>query len=219
MYRIILLYFMINITSCAFFPYRSFEKSLQIVDNIIPYMDTLLLSDIIICKNHREGWKYTNKKQEINHDSVLTIFKRSLNKLPVYINYSDSVRFHCDKDFHHNYELKVSKIENEKIIELMRNKNDQYVFIPYIYLDDWDATAFLFNRRGMINGEKYRAHFLSLIVIIGYRDEIIYLKHYFYDGKNADIDEIFPNPPNPIAQKHWDKLVAKTMKDYIKRMR
>jgi hypothetical protein len=207
---------LILLLSSCFTSLKTRERRHQVVQKNYDLGDSLHISTVFLCNYNRLG-QDSIREVRINRDSVFSIFKNSLSKLNLPIIYHD-IDYHCDDKLLKNYYMKISKIDTCKILDLTRNKKESVHLTVVLSLEKWDVSNWSFTPRLVPNRQEQRVYYIQLVVFIIKRNTITYSRQFTFCGDVLDIDYLNLDPKTNINQKHWDELVEKTMKDYVKRL-
>ncbi len=184
-------------------------------------LDTLYFSDYILCNSQDysedEGFAFSARKRvtPINQDSVVTIFKRSLNLVNMNTAFDSVLENHCDMEFHRNYPVRIGKIDEKRIIQIAKLSGQKTVLVPFFRINQ--RTNVIVRGAPAMSHSIHKTSFLTLILMIVRDDQIIYRKGYWY-SVGATVEEK-TDPYPPIEQIYWDNLVRLAMEDYMKRLR
>ena len=204
------------LSSCIFGHYTS-ERRHQLIQSEYALTDTLHITNVFLCNSHRiEEKNVTEIPTDL--DSIFSMFQSSLTRLNLPIQYHD-IEYHCDEDLLKNYMKKVSKIDTNKIIHLASKQPGIVHLIPIIYVTKWDKRLFTIGARFSPNASVYRSHHVTIIVYIIKNERIIYSRKFEKPGEGLVISIQDPDPLSDITQKHWDKLVRRTMRAYVKNLK
>ncbi len=188
-----------------------------------PYseLDTLHLKSFILCNSQdyslEEGFTFSPRKRvtPINEDSIINIFKNSLTKLNMHVNFAPDNENHCDTAFHRNYPVRIGRIDNERIKEMAFHDENRTTLIPFIRINQ--RTHVRVQGSPATNSVINKVSFLTLTIMVVQNDEITYRKAYEYSiGQHVE-EKTDPYPK--IEQIHWDNLVRLAMEDYLERMK
>jgi hypothetical protein len=209
--------------------YESWQKKSQIIKREYGYNNIQFsIEDIIICNNYKKGLWSNVQKIEINVDSIVEIFRASLNKINFHVSFSNNLKFHCDSLFEpSNSNIRMITMDENKITELSKINPNRFKLIPFIRLNNFDVTFISPTASsGSPAGGMKRHSRVGVVIYLFDNDELIYLRMYNFSGKVINVyedehgnilDEDTDKPvKSTIEQKHWDKLVELVMRDYIK---
>jgi len=187
--------------------------------------DTLLVKDYALF-NSRSKQSFSPEKGpfEVDEDSLFTVLVSSIKKLSLENikiemgnNIIDSTVYRIQvvgiKHFDDSYIYEIAgDTRNSPALVLITNAHNQYLFSGFI------------SSGGMAGSSGYAiTTWLGLFVFVVDQNEIVYSRHIRYKSDQiwADSeDEILAVPPlAAVKQEHWDELVRRAMKDYIKRMK
>lgn len=205
------------LSSCT--RYYTIQKKHQIRDGAYSLKDTLYISDVILCSTYDKGMFGKLEDFPVNKDSVFDIFTSSLSKLALNIEFDEEISFHCDSSFFYNNKMKMTHINNDFIISTASKNPKRVSLIPIIrlYTSDLGSVSITASGGGNIG---YRRDFFAGIVAHIVKDgNIIYARMYDFSGRTGDFYSDGSVDANTIEQKHWDKLLELTMRDYIKRLK
>jgi hypothetical protein len=193
------------------------QKRLQVRKGVYSVKDTIHISDAILCSVYDKGMFGKLEDFPVNNDSVFNIFTSSLSKLALKIEVDERISFRCDSSFFFNKHLRISKINENTVLELANKYPSQVTMIPFIHLYTSDLLYMSATATGAPVGGWKRSHFVGVVVYVVKENTIIYSRMFDFTGRKS---EVFSNEnKSTIQQKHWDKLIERVMRDYIKRMK
>jgi len=187
--------------------------------------DTLVIKDYALYNSRGKISLFAEKSHfEVDKDSLLTVLLSSLKKLGLEnikmkkgSNIVDSTLYLQEgvriRHFDESYIYKIAgDTRNSPALVLITFAHNQFFFTGFI------------SSGGMAGSSGYTIlSWLSLFVFVVDQNEIVYSRHIRYKSDQvwADSeDEILAVPPlAAVKQEHWDELVRRAMKDYIKRMK
>ena len=192
------------------------QKRLQVRKGAYSVKDTIHISDAILCSIYDKGMFGKLEDFPVNNDSVFNIFTSSLGKLGLNIEVDEGISFHCDSSFFYNKHLRISKINENTVLELATKHPSQVTMIPFIHVYTSDLLYMSATATGAPAGGWKRSHFVGIVVYVVKENRIIYSRMFDFTGRKS---EVFSNEnKSTIQQKHWDKLIERVMRDYIKQM-
>jgi hypothetical protein len=155
----------------------------------------------------------------VNKDSVFDIFTSSLSKLPLNIEFDKEISFHCDSSFFYNKLKKMTEIDMDFILKLATKNPNKVRLVPFIYLYTSDMNFVSVTASGGADAGSMRSFFSGLVTFVVKDGNIIYARMFNLTGEKGEFYSDGSVDANTIEQKHWDKLVELTMRDYIKRLK
>jgi len=208
--------FLAMLLSCCQAPYFIKQRMQHEIYSVYPVDQEIYFSDYFLCSFYREGSILGRDIQfgQLNEDSVFHTIQKALNSLPLSIRYANDIRHHCDSAMGENLHLKMQEIDEEALIQLAEVSGEEVVLIPIFYLGTSDMMFIGPSRSA--NGNS-RSHFIWSVVYLIKDSEIIYSRKVLLSPRGQDIDQWDPDPPTPITQEHWNKLVYLLMKKYLGR--
>jgi hypothetical protein len=129
-----------------------------------------------------------------------------------------------DSALYKNPTFNFRKIDSGYLTELAGNTEGVAVLVPLVYAYNLFSFTGFISSGGLAGSSGwYFISYLDLIVYIVKDQKVIYSRHIRYKSDQvwADSeDEILAVPPlAAVKQEHWDELVRRAMKDYIKRLK
>jgi hypothetical protein len=178
--------------------------------------DTLLVSDYVFYGINQIDLN-NHEVISLNEDSLVGLFKFSIQNLKIPLHFSLSTTNKLNEDFERNPALKYKGMKLKTLLLSNNIKNNQTILLPII--------NFNFNKSHSAHpaGRDPYPHYvchLTLAVFIVKDEEVIYYKQM----SHAEIvdGEFHPYPYEdfniPISQEKWDGLVREVMKEYIERV-
>jgi len=226
-----LLMHLLCLTSCMSNSYTTWDKNKQIKKHSFALNnDSLTISDVVIGSYYvKQSWKNITE-EAVSQDSVFQVFKQSLTLLGLPLKFNESITFHyatkATKET--KYESR-SLLTDEFIQSIVQNSTERYLIIPIIRTFTVDLTLIGFTTSGTPAGGLRRSGMSNIVIYLFDQKELKYLSWYnflseqkdiYYDNQGNAMNYFTDQPyVSPIQQKHWDKLIAKTMKDFIKRIK
>lgn len=190
-----------------------FEQRRQhIIERSYPFKKIEVL-DVFIAHQYRDQTSFFNEKRKFVHidtDSVFTIFKNSFLNLKKNINISfDYTNIIYDSTLFDS----ALNLKDENLLSVIINKtsNAKYRLAPFILLQYTDYRS--------PTGLRRDYSIILLIILFNQEGSIIYKTKTSYLGEALFIDEISEGAIDLVNSEHWDKLVSKAMRDYIKRLK
>ena len=194
-------------------PYTHKNKRHYVIKQSYNENEVIYLENYVLCSTSRNTWKV--EPIEINEDSLISIFKASLENLDVLIQYNPDKQNYCDSTFWQNPNLYAKKIDENKIIEIANSKNGELKMVPVINIDNSFRSHFFITPSRATGEGRYVDKFLIILIYLVRGEEIIYFKSMFYgESKESHLSIL-----NHVHQENWDKLVELVMRDYIKRLK
>jgi hypothetical protein len=179
--------------------------------------DTIHISNIILCSSYQKGTKGNLEQYSVDNDSVFSIFSKSLRKLSLNIEIDTEISFYCDVFLHfYNKHLYMSEINEEVILKLASKRPNRISMVPFIYLHQNDYNYVVVTASGGGDSGNTRAYRAGIALFLVKQDQIIYSRMFNFYARNGDFYPDGSVDPSTIEQKHWDKLVERTMLDYLK---
>jgi len=191
--------------------------------------DTISISHVVLCNGYGEGFSGPIEFSPINEDSTMAYFKNALSSTNLNVKFSEQLQYSCNSYIKKGRDY-LQPLSQEYLMQLARENPHRYKIIPVIgYLtSDVDVTSFTLSAGTPIS-KLNRYLSLSITVYIFEEDNVVYSKSMFVrpkirpimtDMRGKVFDYRSKKPyVSTLEQKHWDKLVEKTMKDFIKRMK
>jgi len=187
--------------------------------------DTLLVNNYALYNSRNEVLLIPNKEPfEVNKDSLILVFKSSLQKLDLdnlKLEFGENI---IDSILYLRYGLRIKHLNKNYIKNIAEYSKGITALVPIVYVQNqYSFTASFTSGGAFSNNGWYFITYLSLIVVVIEKDEIIYSRHIRYKSDQVWADtksEIEAMPPlAAVKQEHWDELVRLAMEDYIKRLK
>lgn len=215
----VFLFVLLAMSSC--FRYSIEENRYHIVKESYPKFDSIILNKVYICQNYRDQrsglFKPTGGfNEDYNTDSIYTLLNLSFTRSNVNLIEAEDFEILCDRSHYwrqspYYYFLTLKNIKDEEMFAVNESNLNYPEMVAFVQVttNDYHSPG---------NGYK-RAYFIYLVVLIFHDEEIIYKTFNMLSSPSLDTDYpgITLEELNNVEQKHWDKLVYKTMKRYTKR--
>jgi hypothetical protein len=197
--------------------YATFQVKHQKFKGDYFFEDTIHISNVILCSSYQKGAGANLEYNAIDNDSVFNIFSTSLRKLPLNIEINTEISFYCDMFLHfYNKQLYISEINEEVILKLASKRPNGISMVPFIYLHQNDYNYVVVTASGGADSGSKRGYKAGIALFLVKQDQIIYSRMFNFYASSGDFYSDGSVEPSTIKQKHWDKLVKRTMLDYLK---
>ena len=197
---------------------RYIRKSEKLVKAVYS-TDTIIIHNYYFYHNVTNSWGIVQEHlHSIDEDSIISIFKNSLNRVSLSMSFDKGVTNAIDNSFHGNWRKPFDDELVRKITSSIAQDNKLYL-VPLIKLENNFQTGMYFTSSGSAGGSRYLMRGkLSLIIYIVKNNSILYCRSGLF------LSDLYPSYDmretiHTLTQKDWDELVALVMKDYIERLR
>jgi hypothetical protein len=161
----------------------------------------------------------------INGDSLMQVFWKSFEKLdlPTELRLSEG-KNQVDSAFYDDYVIKIRKIDEQWVKDIADADASTPILVPIIHILTRNSFTSFISSGGLAGSNGFNVvSFVNLIVYVVEDGEIVYSRHVRHSSditKANSREEAEAIPPAPlVTQEHWDELVRRAMKDYIKRLK
>lgn len=202
LYKIILVLALI-ISGCS--SYYHFDKRKQIRMNEYVYpQEPIFIPSVMICSSTKLGYGGAVKELKLNEDSVLNYFMAALNQIELPIEYTNSLKYHCqatqtgDKGYFNSLTIE------EVLSHVGKDSSKKWQLFPVIGVFISDVRAYYAVRMPII----------SLQIYLVEDGKVVYSSFRQLAGES--INTLPANPPlSTITQEQWDELVRLVFEDYL----
>jgi len=214
-YNYLWLVFLTIVASCA--SPKHIKKKEKIIQEMYS-SDTIVMQNYMFYHDVTNSWdKVQDWTHQLSGDSVVEIFKTSLSKLSLNIDYKKYSTNNVDSTFHQNWRKPFDHCLQEKIYSLAKDKSEIQL-VPLIKITNNYQSGMYFTSSGAAGGSRYLMRGkVYLIIYLIKNNSIIYSRSglFLSDLHPAyDMKEVM----HTLTQQDWDELVALVMKDYLDRL-